>query len=169
MSIVVREGEGADWPAILALHRSVFPGGAETELLDALDTAGDMLLSMVAERDGVIVAHAGFSRIEATGDGKPLAAAQLAVVGVLPELQGRGIGAGLIDQALAALEERGVAFVFVLGEPSFFEQFGFDAAIGRRFASPFAGDEWMGLMLGEQKLPRRGAAEHPPAFALIGD
>ena len=169
MTIRIRPAEPADATAIAGVHGSAFPSDAEARLVGALDRDGDALLSLVADRDGEIVGHVMFSTMTVTAGEKSIPAAALAPVAVAPARQGAGIGSALIDHGLAALAERGIAYVFVLGEPGFYEQFGFDPLLGARFASPYAGDYWMALALDGRAPPRAGQARHARAFDALGE
>src|SRR3546814_4643104 len=57
-----------------------------------IDTDGDALVSLVAERDGVVVGHVLFSRMDVEADGAAPSGAGLAPVSVAPASQGQGIG-----------------------------------------------------------------------------
>jgi putative acetyltransferase len=58
----------------------------------------------------------------------------------------------------------------VLGDPAFYNRFGYDAAVARNFDSPYAGDNFMALPLQGGLTPCgvREAAHHAPAFARLG-
>jgi len=64
----------------------------------------------------------------------------------------------------------GVVLSFVLGEPDYYGRFGYDAAVARNFASPYAGDYFMALPLQGGLVPCgvREEARHAPAFARLG-
>ena len=61
----------------------------------------------------------------------PVAVAQrwpallLGPIAIAPEVQGRGLGRGLMRHALAAAARRGHGLVFLLGERAYYRQFGF--------------------------------------------
>ncbi|CAB5511985.1 hypothetical protein LMG26857_01274 [Achromobacter anxifer] len=117
-----------DRDAIFALTQAAFkdhPHSQQTEgyITNALREAGALTLSLVAWEDGRAVGHAAFSPVS-IGDG----AADwygLGPVAVLPELQGRGIGAALIRDGLERLKALGAAGCVVLGEPAYYARFGF--------------------------------------------
>ncbi|CAB3925816.1 GNAT family N-acetyltransferase [Achromobacter anxifer] len=117
-----------DRDAIFALTQAAFkdhPHSQQTEgyITNALREAGVLTLSLVAWEDGRAVGHAAFSPVS-IGDG----AADwygLGPVAVLPELQGRGIGAALIRDGLERLKALGAAGCVVLGEPAYYARFGF--------------------------------------------
>jgi putative acetyltransferase len=60
----------------------------------------------------------------------------LSPVGVLPDLQGQGIGTVLIGHALAAARETGVPLVFLEGSPEYYGARGFERAGDLGFRKP---------------------------------
>ncbi|PZU06176.1 GNAT family N-acetyltransferase [Sphingomonas sp.] len=168
MSIVIREMEPEDIEAIHALHLACFPTAAEARLVASLDAAGDVLVALVAEQGKAIVGHVCFSRMKVIADGAPIAAAALAPVAVAASLRDVGIGSGLIEQGLAALEDAEVRLAFVLGDTGYYGRFGFEAALAKPFASAYAGPNFQALWLGKPARVRAGEAHHAPAFAALG-
>lgn len=158
----------ADIAAIAALHRTAFPSDAEARLVDALRGAGDLALSLVACTDDRVVGHIAFSPVTLTDDGAPDGWG-LAPVAVLPPWQRRGIAARLIDTGLAEAGARQVPFAVVLGEPAYYQRFGFRPAAHWGIDSTYdAGDAFMAC----EYLPislsqRRGRARYAPAFAAL--
>jgi len=72
----------------------------------------------------------------------------LAPLAVVRRFQGMGIGRRLIEQGLAALRERGVAWVFVLGDPRHYTRYGFSAE--HQVRAPYAleyPEAWMAMSL----------------------
>jgi putative acetyltransferase len=168
MSIVIRDAEPEDIEAIHALHVACFPTAAEARLVASLDAADDVAAALVAEQGKAIVGHVCFSRMNVMADGSPISAAALAPVAVSAELRGVGIGSGLIEQGMAALEDEGVRLVFVLGDLDYYGRFGFEADLAKPFASPYAGPHWQALWLGKPARVRAGEARHAAAFAALG-
>ncbi|MDH3063762.1 N-acetyltransferase [Achromobacter insolitus] len=117
-----------DREAIFTLTQAAFkdhPHSQHTEghIIDALREAGALTLSLVAQLDGRIAGHVAFSPV-AIGDGSP-GWYGLGPVAVLPELQGRGIGAALIHDGIARLKALGAAGCVVMGDPAYYQRFGF--------------------------------------------
>jgi len=168
MTITIRRSVPEDRDAIYALHGAAFPSLAEARLVVALEEDADALLSLVAESAGEIIGHVLFSRMTATAGARTLSAAALAPVAVEASRRYRGIGSALIDAGVGMLGEEGVDYVFVVGDPDYYERFGFDPAVGARFTSPYSGPAWMGLALGEAPHPKRAEARHARAFATLG-
>jgi putative acetyltransferase len=169
MTILVRRADPGDRDAIFAVHAAAFPSVAEARLVVALEEDGDAILSLVADAGGEIIGHLMFSRMAAVaGTRRPVAAA-LAPVAVAGPHRYRGIGTALIDAGLGMLTDESVEYVFVLGDPDYYERFGFDPAIGARFDTPYAGEEWMGLALGDAPLPKRAEVRHARAFDALAE
>jgi putative acetyltransferase len=77
------------------------------------------------------------------------------------------VGSALVRHGLVLLAERGERVVFVLGDPAYYGQFGFDAAAAAPFMSPYRGPHFMVLQLA-QTAPLDGTVRYPPAFAELG-
>ncbi|QKH37912.1 N-acetyltransferase [Achromobacter pestifer] len=117
-----------DREAIFTLTQAAFkdhPHSQQTEgyITNALREAGALTLSLVARVDGRIAGHVAFSPV-AISDGSADWYG-LGPVAVLPELQGRGIGAALIREGLARLKALGAAGCVVMGDPAYYARFGF--------------------------------------------
>lgn len=78
-------------------------------------------LSLVAELDGVVVGHVVATR-GFVGDWPALG---LGPLSVLPEQQGRGVGSALVYELLSRADKRGETLVALLGDPDYYERFGF--------------------------------------------
>jgi len=172
MSIAIRPATGGDVAAIDALLRRAFPAPDEAMLVQRLCVAGDMVLTMVAddEDSGALAGVVVFSRMQAEIAGKPIAAVALAPLAVEAAWRGQGVGEALVQAGLAQLTDAGAMLCFVLGEPDYYERFGFATDWAQGFASPYAGDYLMALPLQGGAMPcgERGAATHAPAFAQLG-
>ncbi|SHG96812.1 GNAT family N-acetyltransferase [Ferrimonas marina] len=101
------------------------PGAEPTEHLaiDRLRHGHELRLSLVAELDGRIVGHIAFSPV--TINGHEHAWWGLAPLSVAPEWQGKGIGTALAKAGMAKAEGSGIAGVVVLGDPNYYQRFGF--------------------------------------------
>lgn len=164
---IVRAAAAADGPAIRAVLLSAFPTAAEADLVERLEKGGDVVIELIAEKNGTAVGYVLLSRITAVGDEGQLQALGLAPVAVLPDCQGLGIGTDLIDQAIAGARGLGTEIIFVLGDPEYYGRFGFEAAAAAPFASPYAGDYLQALWLVRKKHPTTGRAHYPPAFEAL--
>ena len=131
-SYTIRPEQPGDEAAIHDLVKRAFApmpfsGGNEQDLIDALRDQGDLALSLMAlDRAGTIIGHIGFS--PATINLAVCGWFQLAPVSVAPEVQRSGIGSALILAGLAQLCAAGARGVSVIGNPAYYERFGFSVS-----------------------------------------
>lgn len=152
-----------DRAAIRKLHTAAFPSPAEADLVDRLRRDGDAAISLVAVENDRVIGHVMFSKMRA-----PFKALGLAPVAVIQENRGQGVAATLIREGIRQAEDADWEAIFVLGDPAYYERFGFEAKAAAAFACPFAGPHFMMLALvkGEQ-LPQEGRVDYAPAFAAL--
>lgn len=171
MTIAIHPAGAAHVAAIDALLRAGFPRADEADLVRRLCVERDMVLMLVAvdEGDGTLAGAVAFSRMAVDAGGKSIPAVALAPVAVAPAYRRQGVAEALVQAGLEQLERAGIVLCFVLGEPAFYERFGFHADYARNFASPYAGDYLMALPLQGGLMPcgTRGEARHAPAFAAL--
>ena len=160
--VEIRDEAERDWKAIHQVVSAAFGQTAEANLVAALRATGDSVLSLVADEDNEIVGHVMLSKMDA-----PFPALALAPVSVIPARQRLGIGSALIRKALSRAREKGWAAIFVLGDPAYYERFGFDREAAAGFASPYAGNHFMILKLIPSGTPATGELRHAPAFAAL--
>lgn len=128
MSLVIRSECKSDEDAISEVIRQAFvshPYSSHTEhfIVGALREANALTISLVAEQSGQVVGHIAFSPVTISDGSSGWFG--LGPISVLPSVQKRGIGRALIEHGLSLLRERGAAGCVLLGEPSFYERFGF--------------------------------------------
>jgi putative acetyltransferase len=165
--ILVRRAAAADISAIRAINRAAFGRDDESSLVDRLRDGGAALIELVAVISDGIVGHIMFSALAVDdADGKPVPAAALAPVAVLPRHQRRGVGSALIQRGLEACRDRGVSAVIVLGHPDYYPRFGFSAAAASLLRAPFSGPAFMALELEPGALRQARAVRYPAAFGL---
>ena len=160
--MMIRQENPHDRRAVHEAVSSAFGRSDEADLVDRLRKAGDSVISLVADENGRIVGHVLLSRMEA-----PFPALALAPVSVIPARQGRGIGSALIKAAIDGARNENWGAIFVLGDPAYYERFGFDAKAAAGFTSPYAGEHFMTLKLLPVLTAATGALRHAPAFAGI--
>lgn len=126
--MIIRPENPKDISSIRALTEAAFVGvehSSQTEgaIVDALRAADALTLSLVAERDGSIIGHVGFSPVLI--DGEELGWFGLGPVSVLPSFQRSGVGSALVKEGLDRLASRGAQGCVVLGDPDYYSRFGF--------------------------------------------
>lgn len=125
--LTIRRELPGDFEAVYKVNTGAFGRPDEARLVELLRTTDKVLLSLVAEKDGNVVAHALFSPIEIRGlAGKTWSGASLGPVGVVPDHQRQGIGGALIRAGLDELRKQGIPFVVVLGHSNYYPRFGFE-------------------------------------------
>lgn len=103
----------------------VYSNHCEQFIVRALRQSGQLCISLVAELENKLIGHVAISPVQiSTGVSGWYG---LGPVSVLPEFQGRGIGADLIQMALMQLKAQHAQGCVVLGEPSYYARFGFQA------------------------------------------
>ena len=125
MKIDILEERPIHAAAITRVHDLAFGQPSEGRLAAMLRGAGRVALSLVAVSMGEVVGHALFSPVtlEPAIDGVQWVA--LGPIGVLPELQGQGIGTRLVTEGLGRCQLQGYDGVVLLGDPSYYSRFGF--------------------------------------------
>lgn len=161
--MMIRDETPADIDAIRAVVRAAFPGPGEAWLVDRLREQGDLTYSMVAVDGEEVVGHVAYSPMTA-----PFRALGLGPIAVRPDRQKTGIGRSLIEASLRRATDDGWQAVFLLGNPKFYERFGFSVEMAAGFTTPYAGPHWMVRPLGSETLPAMtGRVDYAPAFAEL--
>ena len=123
--LLIRTSESADLAAIEALYPEAFPEEDLLPLVRELLQETAMVISLMGVIDVQVVGHAIFTRCGDLGNG--LKTALLGPVAVAQCFQRQGVGGGMIRAGFQRLEEEGVDRVFVLGDPTYYGRFGFQA------------------------------------------
>jgi predicted N-acetyltransferase YhbS len=103
-------------------------------------------LSLVLEHDGALAGTVRLWHV-AAGPGRP--ALLLGPIAIDRRLQGRGLGAKLMREALTRAEARGHAAVLLVGDASYYARFGFsaDKTGALRLPGPYERDRFLALEL----------------------
>ncbi len=130
----LRDENVGDVDGIDAVTRAAFAEAAHSShtehlIVRALRAAGALSVSLVAEDRTAIIGHVAISPVTIIdGLGRPVTRWYgLGPISVLPDRQGHGVGSALMAQALGLLRERGAAGCVLLGEPGYYQRFGFQA------------------------------------------
>ena len=148
------------------MHVSAFQTDAEARLVDALRRDGKALVSLVATLENEVVGHVLFSPVHV----ESIRGVGLAPLAVRPEHQRKGIGAALIEAGIQACRSAGHGYAVVLGDPRYYERFGFRRASAAGLENEYGVDEeFMVLHLEPGALRAiRGVVRYGPEFALLG-
>jgi putative acetyltransferase len=121
---IIRQEDPGDAGQVRDLLEASFPGYGEAVLVDRLRSDGDIVLSLVAEDQGVVIGYIAFSRLTVEGSDEPFHAVALAPLAVYPEYQQQGVATRLIREGHACLAAMGVTLSVVLGEPGYYGRVG---------------------------------------------
>ncbi|MFH0781391.1 MAG: N-acetyltransferase [Pseudomonadota bacterium] len=115
-----------DYPKAAALLLQVFPRGRyEVQLFEKLHANNRSLYEWVCIHRNSVVAYIAFSK---AFEGAKVCGLHLAPLAVKPQMQNQGIGSELLRFSLRQ-EIIKESTIFVLGDPKFFQKFGFEPCI----------------------------------------
>jgi putative acetyltransferase len=160
----IRPEKPGDEAAIGEVVAAAFGGRQEADLVTRLRENGDLVLSLVVEDAGRIVAHVAFSRVWVERDGTRSPGIGLAPVAVLPEAQRKGTARALIGAGHLRLKLLGEKIVFVLGDPDYYKRFGFSHELAAPFTCVYQGEHLQALRLSPD-APEAGEVIYSAAFA----
>ncbi|HYQ59862.1 MAG TPA: N-acetyltransferase [Desulfatiglandales bacterium] len=169
--VTIRTEEPTDVEVIRSIHQSAFPTEAEARLVDRLREESKLALSLIAEVKEHAVGHVAFSPVFVGPQSSGNQGLGLGPVAVLPEWQGNGIGEKLITRGIEDCRRDGYSFVVVLGEPEYYERFGFRRAslfgLGNEYG---VDDPFMALELRLGGLPKvPGIVRYVKVFSEVTD
>lgn len=126
--MIIRREIQSDVETIFDITKAAFenhPYSNNTEqfIINALRNANVLKVSLVAEIDGILVGHIAFSPVTFTDASENWYG--LGPVSVAPDYQKQGIGTKLVNQGISFLKDSGAKGVCLVGDPNFYERFGF--------------------------------------------
>ncbi|WP_373778884.1 GNAT family N-acetyltransferase [Glaesserella sp.] len=169
--LIIRQETNADHEAVYQLVKNAFAtakhsDGTEQDLVVKLRQSPAFVtqLSLVAEYDGQIVGYILLTEIR-IGDSTELALAPLAVS---PQFQGQGIGGRLIDRAHTIAKEMGYHYSVLLGEPGYYQRFGYVSSDNFGIIAPFDVPKgyYMAHALQENPNKIQGVVQYDKAFGI---
>ncbi len=155
--LVIRETTAGDVVQVLALYPQAFPEEELRPVVTDLLKEGTDVLSLAGFDGKVLVAHVVFTACGTAGENR--GAALLAPLGVKPSHQQQGLGSSLVRAGLQQLEDQGIRQVFVLGDPAYYQRFGFLPE--RQVLTPYPipenwADAWQSMLLAGGKRMAAG-------------
>jgi len=131
--MIIRKEIQSDVEAISGITKAAFenhPYSKNTEqfIINALRNANALTVSLVAEIDGILAGHIAFSPVTFTDRSQDWYG--LGPVSVAPEYQRQGIGTRLVNEGIGLLKGLGAKGVCLVGDPNFYERFGFRSPNG---------------------------------------
>lgn len=135
--VSIRRETAADHDAVDRVNERAFERTDEADLVRRLRSRTHPHVSLVAERDGVVVGHIFFSPVDVESAPSTLVVLGLAPMAVAPEHQNQGVGTALVRKGLDACQRLGTHAVVVLGHPGYYPRFGFEPASTFGLASEY--------------------------------
>jgi len=132
----------------------------EHQMVAKLRKDNALSISLVAEINNVIVGHIAFSKVKINN--KFIGWYGLAPVSVKPEYQNQGVGSQLILSGINAIRELNAKGCVLLGEPEYYNRFGFKA-LGELVFKGVQPEYFQSLLLSGD-MPN-GNVEYHEAFA----
>ena len=118
-----------DYAAVEELTEQAFGQTAEAEVVRRVRQQSDLHpISLVAVQDHTIIGHVLFSKISLAATKTSGLLFGLGPVSVHPEHQQQGTGSALIRDGLSMCESSGSLACFALGDPTYYQRFGFQNA-----------------------------------------
>ncbi len=137
--LYVRGEKKSDYNDIFEINRLAFGREDEGKLVnDVRKTKNyEFGFSLVAIKEEKIIGHVLFSKAFIVHRGRRFKCLALGPIAVHPEHQRKGIGKILIEEGLERAKEVGFGAVVVLGDPVYYEKFGFKPAAGNKLRVSF--------------------------------
>ena len=162
-AFIIRPAEPKDRAAIRAMEERAFGQADEADLVERLVADGDVVLELVAERDGDVRGHVLFSRLRVVREGHDVPAVALAPVAVHPKHQREGIGTELVREGHLRLMAEHETLCVVLGDPAYYGRFGYTHERAAAFESEYQCDALQAIAF-EPDAPADGRLVYPRAF-----
>jgi len=157
--VTIRPEKPDDVAEVEVVVRAAFGGDDEVRLTRGLRDSPDLVCSLVAEIDAQVVGHVMVSWMKT-----PVGSAGLAPLAVDRKAQGQGVGTALTKAAIAAATSAGCHAMFVLGDPQYYERFGFRVDLATKFTGRCAGSHLMLHPLSGESIPAHGPVDYAAAF-----
>jgi putative acetyltransferase len=165
--MLIRPEAESDHDLIRLVNEEAFGGTDEAVLVDRLRRDRAVLLSLIALDGDRAVGHIMFTRLPIHASDSTIDAVALAPLAVRPDVQRQGIGSALIKDGVNRLMAAGERIVIVVGEPRYYQRFGFSARIARNLSCPLSGPSFMAMELRPGALEGVvGVVKYPAAFQV---
>ena len=171
LQVSIRLEAPGDEPGVRGVNLAAFSGPEEAAIVDRIRREAPAgWLSLVAIDDvGAIVGHLLLTPCPVVEDVGGVVGEVLAIgpVAVLPAGQFRGVGSTLMASAMSLAVARAVPALVLLGHPTYYPRFGFEAARGiglRPPAEAWPDAAWLARRLPAWTESLRGVVRYPEAF-----
>jgi putative acetyltransferase len=124
LTIIIQKEKPEHYQAVHEILLTCFEREAEANLVNALRDNGKAILSLVALNDEEVIGHVMFTPVN-TSPPSESEGLGLAPLAVKPQYQKHGTGAKLVEEGLRLCAELGYDYVVMLGNPKYYQRFGF--------------------------------------------
>jgi putative acetyltransferase len=167
MDYKIRPEKSKDIEQVREILRAAFPTDAESKLVDALRVNGKAIISLVAASNNHRLGHILFSPVSTTPPSEAKGIG-LAPVAVRPQVQAQGIGSELIREGLGLCKELGYDYCVVLGNPKYYQRFGFEKASSFGLQNEYGVDDaFMVIRFSNRSDMAHGLVKYPSEFGLF--
>lgn len=165
--LTIRPEVEGDHAAVERLVARAFRSRYEARLVKNIRSRGHAVISLVAEKNGVLAGYITFSTVTIVTNGSRWTGIGLGPLAVAPAFQGQGIGSRLVKSGLKECRRLGFERVTVLGFPTYYPRFGFVPA--GRYHLRYEGAAPARYFMARELKPRalagvRGVVHYQPEF-----
>ena len=165
MEFTIRPKGSTDIEQVREIVRAAFPTEVESKLVDALRVNGRAVISLVAVSGDEVLGHILFSAVSSPSP-SPAKGIGLAPVAVRPDVQSQGIGSRLIHDGLSLCKELHFDYCVVLGDPNYYQRFGFEKASTFGMRNEYGVDhEFIVIRFTDRSAA--GIVKYAPEFAVF--
>jgi putative acetyltransferase len=166
MNAIIQNETPEHYQAVQEILLACFNSEAESLLVASLRDSGKVILSLVALQNDEVVGHVLFTPAT-TSPLSEITGLGLAPLAVKPEYQCQGIGAQLVQEGLRLCTEFGYDYVIVLGDPKYYQRFGFRKASSFGLQNEYGEDDpFMLIKLTDCNI-RKGLVKYCPEFSIF--
>lgn len=140
MNTLIQKESPEHYQAVNEILLTCFESEAEAKLVAALRDNGKVVLSLVALQNDEVVGHVMFTPVT-TSPPSEVRGLGLAPLAVKPEHQKQGIGSLLVQEGLRLCKDLGIDYVVLLGNPKYYQRFGFKKASSFGLQNEYGVDE----------------------------
>lgn len=166
----IRAEDPSDSDAIGDVHTHAFRRDAEARLVELLRAHHQSVISLIAVCGDEVAGHVMFSPIAIEKSPEGFRGVALGPIAVRPEFQNNGIGTKLVQAGIDGCRRAGYDVIFVLGNPDFWQRFGFAQAIKYGICSEYnAEHSFLSLEINAGMVPKiKGLVRYSTEFAACG-
>lgn len=136
MTIIIRPEQENEYLEIYNMVEAAFrtaqvSNGKEQDFVTQLRTSGNYIapLALVAEEAGKIIGHIMFTKTYIVSGESKTETLFIAPLSVVLEYRNQGVGSLLVKEGLKLAKKLGYKSVFLVGNPLYYQRFGFRASI----------------------------------------